>query len=152
MKLLLVQHGENVPDSVDPERPLSAKGRADVERLARDCGSVSGSVREILHSGKARARQTADILGTGLSLPVHTRAGLDPLDPVKPFASECESWSDTRIVVGHLPFLERLAALLVADREDPPVVAFQRGGMVCLEKRGPSEWCILWTLFPAQGA
>ncbi len=56
------------------------------------------------------------------------------------------------VVVGHLPFLERLAALLLAGREDPPVLAFQRGGMACLERRGAPHggWCILWTAFPDQ--
>ncbi len=34
MRLYLVQHGEAVTKAVDPDRPLSEQGRADVERLA----------------------------------------------------------------------------------------------------------------------
>ena len=34
MRLLLVQHGEAVPESEDPDRPLSARGRAEIEAVA----------------------------------------------------------------------------------------------------------------------
>jgi broad specificity phosphatase PhoE len=35
MRLYLVQHGDAVPEQLDPERPLSAAGRQDVEAVAR---------------------------------------------------------------------------------------------------------------------
>ena len=150
MKLLLVQHGEAVEDTVDPARPLSPAGERDVRALAAACSRFAVQVGEIVHSGKLRARQTAEILGEALSLPVRASAGLDPLDPVRPLARECGEWTEDRAIVGHLPFLGRLATLLLAGREDPPAVAFQRGGMVCLERREPGEWCLLWTCFPRQ--
>jgi phosphohistidine phosphatase len=150
MKLLLVQHGEAVSDGSDARKPLSAEGVRDVRALASACRKAGLRARDIVHSGKLRAEQTAEILADALSLPVRAVAGLDPLDPVKPVAHECEDWTEDRIIVGHMPFLGRLATLLLADHEDPPAVAFQRGGMVCLEKRGPREWCLLWTLFPHQ--
>jgi len=34
VRLYLVQHGEAVPEEVDPTRPLSEAGKLDVERLA----------------------------------------------------------------------------------------------------------------------
>ena len=150
MRLLLVQHGDSVPESVDPAKPLSEAGRRDVTSLARACLAAGIQAHEILHSGKLRARQSAEIIGEALSIPCRPCAGLDPLDPVRPFAEGCAEWEESRIIVGHLPFLERLAAWLVAQREEPPVVVFQRGGMVCLEKRAPTEWRILWTFFPQQ--
>jgi phosphohistidine phosphatase len=149
MKLYLVQHGDAVPETVDHEKPLSPKGSTDVERLARACKDYDVSAAEILHSGKKRAAQTAEVLATTLAIPVRASTGLDPLDPVKPFAEDCDGKTEDRIVVGHLPFLERLAALLVTGSEEPPVVAFQRGGMVCLEKRA-RNWCIQWTALPEQ--
>jgi phosphohistidine phosphatase len=152
MRLHLVQHGEAVADAVDPRKPLSSEGARDVRALAGACRRFGLHVRDIVHSGKLRAEQTAEILGTTLSIPTRSASGLDPLDPVKPLADECEEWTDDRIVVGHLPFLARLATLLLADREDPPAVAFQRGGMISLERRGPREWCLLWTCFPSQPA
>ena len=108
------------------------------------------TVKEILHSGRERAAQSAAILQETLSIPFRAWAGLDPLDPVMPVAVQCDQWEESRIIVGHMPFLGRLATFLLAGREDPPVVAFQRGGMICLEKRGPGEWCLLWTFFPHQ--
>jgi phosphohistidine phosphatase len=150
MKLLLVQHGEALADAVDPSKPLSPEGVRDVQALATACRKFGLHARDILHSGKLRAQQTAEILGATLSAPIRSTAGLDPLDPPKLLAEQCEEWTDDRIIVGHMPFLGRLAALLLANREDPPVVAFQRGGMICLEKVSPHEWCLLWTCFPRQ--
>jgi phosphohistidine phosphatase len=150
MMLYLVQHGEALAESIDQRKSLSPGGNRDMLALARTCAGFGVSAREILHSGKARAAQSADILAQALGIKVTASAGLDPLDPVKPFAEQCAEWEESRIVVGHMPFLGRLATLLLAGYEDPPVVAFQRGGMVCLEKTGPSEWCLLWTCFPRQ--
>jgi phosphohistidine phosphatase len=88
------------------------------------------------------------MIAEALNVPVRSEAGLDPLDPVRSFADGCASMRST-VVVGHQPFLERLAALLLAGREEPPVLAFQRGGMACLERKD-GAWCILWTAYPDQ--
>jgi phosphohistidine phosphatase len=148
MRLYLVQHGEAVNAPVEAEKTLSPKGLRDARALAEACARQRIEAVEVIHSGKARARQTAEVLAESLDLPVRATAGLDPLDPVRPFADGCGEMRST-VVVGHLPFLERLAALLLAGREDPPVLAFQRGGMACLEKRD-GAWCILWTAYPDQ--
>jgi phosphohistidine phosphatase len=150
MMLYLVQHGEALAEAVDSRKSLSPAGTRDMLALARACAGFGVSAREILHSGKPRAAQSADILGQALSIKVRASAGLDPLDPVLPFAGQCEEWAESRIIVGHMPFLGRLASRLLAGREEPPLVAFQRGGMACLQKTGPSEWCLLWTCFPRQ--
>ena len=150
MHLYLVQHGDAVSDAVDPRKPLSPKGRQTVAELSRACRGFGVKAVEVLHSGKLRALETAEILGDFLGIPVRASAGLDPLDPPRPFAAEIEGWTDSRIIVGHLPFLERLASLLAAGREEPSMISFQRGGMVCLEKRASSDWRIQWTFFPDQ--
>ena len=150
MRLYLVQHGEAVSETVDSERPLSPQGLGDVSALAAACRAHGLAAREILHSGRLRARQTAEALAGALSLPLRQVPDIDPLSPVGPFARKCEEWTEGRIIVGHMPFLGRLASLLLADREDPPAVAFQSGGMVCLEQQAPRGWCLLWTCFPSQ--
>lgn len=154
MKLYLVQHADAVDASVDPQRPLSAKGRTTAQALAQACARYRIEASVVLHSGKTRARQTAEAIAEACNLEVCPSDGLDPLDPVQPFARQCAEMHSS-VVVGHLPFLERLAALLLAGREDPPVLAFQRGGMACLERRGAAGadapfgvWCLLWTAFP----
>ena len=152
MLLFLVQHGEALPESVDPAKGLSPQGTSDVRALAQACAGFGMTAHEIIHSGKKRAAESAAILREALGIRCRASTGLDPMDPVNPIAAECEQWEDSRIIVGHMPFLGRLAALLLAGREEPPIVVFQRGGMVCLEKRGPGEWCLLWTHFPRQPA
>ncbi len=143
-----MQHGEAVTASMDADKTLSPKGLRDARALAEACARHRIEVAEVIHSGKARARQTAELLAGALNVPARAAPGLDPLDPVRPFADACAAMRST-VVVGHLPFLERLAALLLAGREEPPVLAFQRGGMACLEKRD-GAWCILWTAYPDQ--
>jgi phosphohistidine phosphatase len=73
-------------------------------------------VTEIRHSGKTRARQTAEIIGQALSPPQGVKAvsGLSPLDDVGPVAEELDEVSEPLMLVGHLPFLERLAGQLLA--------------------------------------
>ncbi len=149
MMLFLLQHGDAVAEAVDPAKPLSPAGARAVRATAQACARFGLKAREVLHSGKLRARQSAEILGEELGIPVRAIAGIDPLDPAGIFAEECNSREESVIVAGHLPFLERLTSLLVAGREEPPVAAFQRGGMICLEKRGDS-WVILWTALPKQ--
>ena len=156
MRLYLVQHAEAVESSVDPARPLSPRGARDAAALAKACARARIEASEVLHSGKARARQTAEAIAEACDLEIRSADGLAPMDPVQPFATQCAEMRST-VVVGHLPFLERLVSLLLTGREEPSVVAFQRGGMVCLERRNPpakdapfGAWCLLWTAFPDQ--
>lgn len=52
-------------------------------------------------------------------------------------------------VVGHLPFLDRLASLLVAGHEGAAVVAFQNAGLVKLvPKAGREGYAVRWILTP----
>ena len=84
MALFLVQHGTSVPKEVDPECPLTDEGRDTVERIARDAAGHKIEVDLIQHSGKTRARQTAEIMAYFLKPPggVQEASGLDPLDDV----------------------------------------------------------------------
>ena len=64
MRLYLVQHGEALPKQVDPERPLSERGRSDVARVADFLKGAGIRVTRVAHSGKTRARQTAELLAS----------------------------------------------------------------------------------------
>jgi len=146
MPLYLVQHGKNLPQEQDPDKPLSEEGRSDVAAAAAAARKAGVRAAKIEHSGKARARQTAEILAEALSPRggVAQRDGLSPNDDVEPVAKSL-SPGDDLMLVGHLPFMEKLAARLVAGREEP-VVKFQKGGIVCLDKEG-GGWYVKWTLF-----
>ena len=150
MRIYLVQHGEALPAEVDPERPLSAAGEADVGRIAAFLRAGSVRVARMLHSGKPRAEQTAELLAAALGPEVRpeARAGLNPNDPTAPVAQEAAGWEQDIMLVGHLPFMARLASRLIAGREDGDVVAFRPGSVLCLERTEQGAWTIAWMLRP----
>jgi phosphohistidine phosphatase len=56
------------------------------------------------------------------------------------------------MLVGHLPFMERLAAQLVAGSQATPIIKFQNSGIVCLDRvEGAITWVIQWALVPNLG-
>jgi len=52
------------------------------------------------------------------------------------------------MIVGHLPFLGRLAALLLTGNADNEVVAFQFGCVVCLSGDDSGRWKLEWMMVP----
>ncbi|MFP4030604.1 MAG: phosphohistidine phosphatase SixA [Desulfococcaceae bacterium] len=153
MSIYLVQHGKNLDKSVDPEKGLSPDGESDARRIA-DVATVYGvRVRTIHHSGKKRARQTADIFAAALAPVhgVHEVNGIGPMDDVAPLARELTPLEE-RMIVGHLPFMERLASCLVTGNPDRPIFRFQNGGIVCLDHYpDTTDWVIKWALMPHIG-
>lgn len=150
MRIYLTQHGLAVPKDVDPDRPLSEQGREDVRRLAEFLNEAAILVGQALHSGKTRAEQTAAILAEAL-LPEgqpQAHAGLAPNDPLEKLSPELAFWSVDTLIVGHLPYLGRLASLLLASDPDRPVLAFQPGSMACLEKDPEGHWVLVWMVRP----
>lgn len=65
-----------------------------------------------------------------------------------PFVEQARGWTQDTLVAGHLPFMNRAAALLLAGREDPPVVSFQPGSVACLERDASGRWTLAWMLRP----
>lgn len=61
MALFLVQHGLSSPREIDPEKGLSEQGTSQVKRIAQVAAGYGVAVSRICHSGKKRARQTAEI-------------------------------------------------------------------------------------------
>jgi phosphohistidine phosphatase len=56
------------------------------------------------------------------------------------------------MIVGHLPFLERVASLLLTGDENRRPVLFGYGAVVCLEKKDTGGWAVLWVLIPEMAA
>jgi len=153
MPLYLVQHAKALTRDEDPRRSLSEEGVADVTRIAAVAAGYDVSVRRICHSGKRRARQTAEILARHLepSRGVIEIAGLDPMDDVASFSESLAGESDL-MLVGHLPFLARLCSFLITGSAETPVFRFQNGGIVCLSRVPDSgAWIIKWALMPEVG-
>ncbi|MBW1842412.1 MAG: phosphohistidine phosphatase SixA, partial [Deltaproteobacteria bacterium] len=129
MALFLVQHGKSLPKDVDPDQGLSQEGISEVERIADVAKGYGIGVSRIEHSGKIRARKTAEIYAAALEPEggVHERSGLKPLDDVVAFSDTVES-EDNLMLVGHLPFMSRLTSYLITGSADTPVFKFQNGG------------------------
>ncbi len=150
MALYLVQHGRSLPKEADPEQGLSDEGLSDVERIAGVAKSYGVKVFSIKHSGKKRARRTAEVFASALEPRegVREQTGLNPLDDVTAVAGTLRS-DENLMLVGHLPFMERLTSYLVTGSLERKIFKFQNGGIVCLDREPESPyWFIKWTLMP----
>lgn len=153
MQVYLVQHGRAMSKEEDPARPLTAAGRDEVERVARAAAAAGVCPASILHSGKLRARQTAEIFAAHMKPAdgVHAVEGLDPTDESQRARERVEAADAPLMLVGHLPHLSRLASGLLADDPDRAIVGFHNGGVVCLEGQERHFW-IRWILTPELAA
>jgi phosphohistidine phosphatase len=151
MRVYLVQHGESRPEEEDPQRSLTDEGVRNVQNIARFLRPLGLKLETIWHSGKHRAQQTAEILAGAVSASqgILQRNGLAPKDPVAPVKQAIEESVGDLMIVGHLPFLGKLAALLVADSEETEVVAFRFGCVVCVERVEDGAWKLAWMIVPA---
>jgi phosphohistidine phosphatase len=153
MSLFLVQHGKSLPKDKDPKKGLSKEGTAETERMADVAKGYGVFVSRIIHSGKTRARQTAEIFAMVLEPEggVQESSGLNPLDDVTAFAGSIDSTED-QMLVGHLPFMESMTAYLITGSTEKPVFKFQNSGIVCLDKNPDTQsWVIKWALMPNIG-
>jgi len=153
MALYLVQHGKSLSKEVDPQKGLSEQGSAEVKRIADAAKGYNVQVGSICHSGKTRARQTAEIFASALEPQqgIREKSGLNPLDDVITIAASLNN-ADDIMLVGHLPFMERMCAYLITGQTDKPVFKFQNGGIVCMDiDAGSQSWIIKWTLMPVIG-
>lgn len=149
MQVYLVQHGLATSKQEDPARPLTPAGRDEVERVARAAAAAGVRPASILHSGKTRAQQTAEIFGTHVEPAhgVHAAEGLDPRDAPQRIRERVERAAEPVMLVGHLPHLSRLAALLLAESSEREIVAFRNAGVVCLERQ-EGRFAVRWILTP----
>lgn len=150
MKLYLVQHAEARREEEDPDRPLTEKGWADARQVAAHLvGHGAVRVQRIIHSGKLRARQTADAWAEYLSpVEIVSADGLDPAADPATWADRLPQSIEDTMLVGHLPHLERLVSRLVTGDPDRRVVAFRNAGAVCLESGEGGHWVVRWSLTP----
>lgn len=143
MRVYLVRHGEAQSENVDPERHLTARGVEEVTQIATGAADqLQVHPQRIVHSGKARARQTAEIWAGLIGVDPEHADGLSPNDDPTTWAKRLESSEGDLMLVGHLPHLERLAAMLVEGDAEAAVAGFPAGGMVVLE-RSDSGWALI---------
>lgn len=150
MKLYLVQHGEACSKEINPDRPLTDQGKADIERLAAFFKRAGIQVERVIHSGKLRAEQTAErlakVIAPGMEL--ETSGLINPNDNPKAFDWQSESWNRDTLIVGHLPFMAKLVSHLITEDENRLMTAFQPGSAICLEHNDDAHWKINWMIRP----
>jgi phosphohistidine phosphatase len=147
MLLYLVHHGDAVGPEVDPRRPLSAEGKAEVERLAAQAGALGAKPTVVWHSGKLRAKQTAEAFWRACNALAEFSAtrDLQPDDPAQWMRDRLRMEGRDILIAGHFPYLPRLLALLITGGEAG--VAFPQHGMVALETRDEGRtWEEKWRL------
>lgn len=153
MMVYLVRHAHALDADEDAERPLSPKGREQVERLARFLrGTRAVEVEEVWHSPLVRARQTARLLAEGLGTraPLSEVPGLEPEHDVGAIAARLGAASRAVAVVGHEPHLGSLASLLIAG-DTRPLFVVRKASVIALERMGAGpavSWFVRWHVSP----
>ena len=150
MKLYLVQHGEAKSKEEDSSRPLTEKGIKDAEKVAEYISKLGVKVKKIFHSGKLRAKQTAEIYAKHLKPEdgVSETDGLNPLDPPETWIKKLKNIDEDIMLTGHLPHLSKLASALVVGDENMEIIKFRNAGVTCLERDEQGKWKILWAIPP----
>jgi len=155
MALFLAQHGKSASKDIDPQKGLTGEGIAETKRIAEVARGYDVPVEKIVHSGKRRAEQTAAIFAATFAknLSLESVSGIGPMDEVRQFAENIAP-ADNLLLVGHLPFMQRLVSYLTTASDDIIVYKFQNSGIVCLDcsAKGSdgevADWFIKWTLNP----
>ena len=148
--IYLVQHGEAQPKEENPDRPLTDQGAQYAQDLGDFLARAGVRVSTVHHSGKLRARQTAEILAEYLAPgdAADEMEGLGPKDPTAPVRERLLDGDGDVMLVSHLPFVARLAAALVGGDEEQPPVAFTPGTVVAVESEGGDDRRIAWMIRP----
>ncbi len=142
MRLYIVQHGDSVTKEIDPDRPLSDQGQADIRRLAEWLSSHNVRIAQILHSGKTRAKETAEILRPLLKShsQIYEGQGLAPNDSPEAFLHQLRDRTKDTLVAGHMPFVARTVSQALTGAPDRQFVEFVPGSVAGIERIDGASW------------
>jgi phosphohistidine phosphatase len=145
--IYLVHHAAALEADIDAQRPLSSEGRAHAERLAIEAAGRGVRPVAMWHSGKLRARQTADAFRSACNPSAEFSAirGLQPTDPPEWIRDRLVSEEREILLAGHFPSLPRILHLLVSGAMDGGADEFPLHGLVALERR-EGLWVVKWTI------
>ncbi|HEX7433334.1 MAG TPA: phosphohistidine phosphatase SixA [Anaerolineaceae bacterium] len=157
MKIYLMRHGiahepADADFEVDSQRPLTAKGREHVTRIARALRKLGVKPDLILASPYVRAEQTADILSKEFDLKKHLILSelLVPEGKAEDIIGTIVEnfMADELLIVSHEPCLSLLTSFLVAADLNL-AINIRKGGVCCLEAvdlrlepRASLEWLL----------
>ena len=148
MELILWRHAEAADGGADLERPLTAHGRRQAQRMAQWLGTRLPKDLRILVSPARRAKETARALGRPFEVLDTIAPGADAEDLIR-----AAGWPDAKyptLLVGHQPTLGDAASLLLGGREAS--WRFAKGAVWWLksrERKGRVEAVLLLAIEPA---
>ncbi len=131
MDLILWRHADARDGGPDLERPLTAKGVQQAERMAEWLLSRLPKATRILVSPAVRAIQTADALGRDYETVTEIAPGADGVHVLA-----AAGWPDAAgsvLVVGHQPTLGEAASLLLFGEARP--MSLKKAGVLWLTNR-----------------
>jgi len=144
LQLFLIHHGDAVGPEIDPRRPLSPRGLGQAERVAADAASRGARPLVVWHSGKLRAKQTAEAVRRACNPLAEFAATRDvqPDDPPQRIHDRLRAETRDIAIAGHFPHLPRLIGLLLGGVDN-----FPPHGMIALatDDEGNS-WRELWRI------
>lgn len=161
MLLYLVRHAHALKEEDDATRPLSPRGRDEVQRLvAFFCSNRCFTPTQLWHSPLLRSRQTAELLAAGLAFdgPVVEIPDLLPEDDPDEVMARLHAFTQARplAIIGHEPHLGALATRLVRGKKRPSCFAMKKASVLALErtddvhkKTGEPRWTVQWQVHPA---
>ena len=133
MKVYLAQHAKAVDKNVNPERPISDEGRSETQAIADSLKKSGISIERIIHSGKLRAVQTAEIFAKAFQAKVLPTEGMAPNDSVERLTEKIiEPSYDKTLFVGHLPQMQKVVSFMLNGDESQRSITFYNSSVVCM--------------------
>jgi len=119
-----------------------------VLRLAKQLKARGLQIQHVLHSGKLRALQTAQIIADQLvaTQQVESITGIGAMDDPEPFVVALEQYRSDVLIASHKPFVSKLCATLLKGADDA-AYSFTPGTVACLELSA-GQWKMNWMLSP----
>ena len=142
--MFLVHHADAVGPEVDSRRPLSSLGETHAMKAAAEAAARGARPAVVWHSGKLRARQTAQTFWRACNALAEFKASpdLQPDDPPSRIRDRLRGETRDILIAGHFLHLPRLLSLLLgAPATFPP------HGVVALESDDEGEtWKEIWRI------
>lgn len=146
MSVYFIQHGLSLSKDENPLKPLSNEGKKQTKSVAKRSKKMGIKVESIYHSGKERAKETAQILSGFLSDgAIEEISSMNPNDDVIEFCKNIKE--DNVIYVGHLPHLNKALSYLLTGDEDNNIIEVRNSGIICLDKK-EDKYVLKWYIIP----
>jgi phosphohistidine phosphatase len=142
VKVFLVHHAHAVGPEVDSRRPLSPLGEQQAAQAAAAAAARGARPEVVWHSGKLRARQTAQAFWRACNALAEFKAApdLQPDDPPSRIRDRLRGEPRDILIAGHFHHLPRLLSLLLGAPG-----TFPQHGVVALESDDDGQtWKELW--------